>query len=64
MIYLDVAIKTLLDQIDKENRSVTITSDHTEHFGEMNRFGHQHSLFDELLHVPLITIDPITNRIR
>jgi arylsulfatase A-like enzyme len=61
IIYLDAAIKPLLDQINKDNTAVIITSDHGEHFGEMNRFGHQYSLFDELLHVPLITMDPITN---
>jgi len=37
-----------------ENTIIVVTSDHGEHFGEYGRAYHQFSLFDELLHVPLV----------
>jgi len=37
-----------------EDTLVVVTGDHGEHFGEHGRALHQFSLFDELLHVPLI----------
>lgn len=33
---------------------IIVTSDHGEHFGEHQRAYHQFSLYDELLHVPLV----------
>lgn len=41
-----------------DNTMVIVTADHGEHFGEHNRAHHQFSLFDELLHVPLIIKPP------
>lgn len=41
-----------------EDTLVLITSDHGEEFGEQGRFGHQLSLSDRLLHVPLIARYP------
>lgn len=37
-----------------EDTIFIVMGDHGEHFGEYDRFGHQYSLYDELLHVPLI----------
>jgi arylsulfatase A-like enzyme len=37
---------------------IIVTADHGEHFGEHGRAYHQFSLFDELLHVPLIIKRP------
>jgi arylsulfatase A-like enzyme len=42
-----------------ENTWVVITGDHGEHFGEHNHFGHGSSLYNELIHVPLILIPPL-----
>jgi arylsulfatase A-like enzyme len=41
------------------NTWVVITSDHGEHFGEHNQFGHGSSLYNEATHVPLIVIPPL-----
>jgi arylsulfatase A-like enzyme len=43
-----------------ENTWVVITGDHGEHFGEHNQFGHGSSLYNELTHVPLILIPPLS----
>ena len=37
-----------------KNTIIVVTADHGEHFGEYGRAYHQFSLFDELLHVPLV----------
>ncbi len=42
-----------------ENTLIVFTSDHGEEFGEHGRIGwHSHSLYDELLHVPLVVKFP------
>jgi arylsulfatase A-like enzyme len=41
------------------NTWVVITSDHGEHFGEHDLFGHGSSLYNEQTHVPLILIPPL-----
>jgi arylsulfatase A-like enzyme len=43
---------------------VVVTSDHGEHFGEHGRTLHQFSLYDELLHVPLVIKPPASGRSR
>jgi arylsulfatase A-like enzyme len=43
------------------NTWVVITSDHGEHFGEHYQFGHGSSLYNELTHVPLIVIPPLSS---
>lgn len=57
--YTDLHIKRLLDAVDKhvglDNCLVVLTSDHGEEFfdhGSME--GHQWTLYDEIIHVPLI----------
>lgn len=56
--YQDDLIQLLVQDIRNrgqlENTLVIITADHGEEFGEQGRFGHQLSLHDNLLHVPLI----------
>ena len=47
-------IQTLTESGLYEETTIIVTGDHGEHFGEHNRAGHQFSLFDELLHVPLV----------
>ena len=41
-----------------DNTVMIITSDHGEEFGEHNNYEHGHSLYNELLHVPLIISGP------
>lgn len=56
--YVDYEIGKLLSGISKlgldENTIVIITSDHGEEFGEHGGFEHGHTLYNELLYVPLI----------
>jgi arylsulfatase A-like enzyme len=60
--YLDREIGRLLDELRRrgtlDRTLVVITSDHGEEFGEHGRVGHGHSLFMELLHVPLVIVFP------
>jgi arylsulfatase A-like enzyme len=60
--YVDSEIGRLLDGISRQgldkNTVIVITSDHGEEFLEHNGFEHGHTLYDELLHVPLIIRDP------
>lgn len=37
-----------------ENALIIVTSDHGEHFGEHHKMGHQYSLYEPLVRVPLI----------
>lgn len=55
--YTDRQIGNLVKQAGEETVFV-IVGDHGEHFGEHGRFGHQNSLYKELLHVPLIINGP------
>lgn len=48
----------LREQELMEDTLVIVTSDHGEEFNEQGRFGHQMSLSDRLLHVPLIVRYP------
>ena len=57
--YTDTHLKALLDAIDKslglDNCLLVLTSDHGEEFNEHGSMeGHQWTLYDEVLHVPLI----------
>lgn len=56
---IDNAIGRLLDSVDSHltNTVVVITADHGEEFGEHGGFGH-HTVYDELVHVPLIMAGP------
>lgn len=56
--YVDSLLGHLISHLKKRNMyedsMLIITSDHGEHFGEHNRAYHQFSLYDEVLHVPLV----------
>ncbi|MBP6875616.1 MAG: sulfatase [Candidatus Eisenbacteria bacterium] len=55
---LDDLLRDLLQGLEKagdlENTIVVITSDHGEHLGDHHMLGHQHSLYNGLIRVPLI----------
>lgn len=53
----DLKQRDLLDET-----IVVITADHGEAFGEHDRFGHHHYLYDELIRVPLIIHAPKISR--
>jgi arylsulfatase A-like enzyme len=59
---LDDRIGDLFEQLEArgelENTLIIITSDHGEHFGEHELFLHGNSLYEPLLHVPLILVWP------
>jgi arylsulfatase A-like enzyme len=60
--FLDSQVGALLDELDGRgllaNTVVMITSDHGEEFGEHGLFYHGHSLYLDLVHVPLIVLAP------
>ncbi|MCB9632848.1 MAG: sulfatase-like hydrolase/transferase [Sandaracinus sp.] len=51
-------IQTLKDQGLYENTAIVFVADHGEEFREHGSFGHGHSVYEELLHVPLIVRAP------
>jgi arylsulfatase A-like enzyme len=55
--YTDSRVADLVKRAGKETVFI-IVGDHGEHFGEHGRFGHQYSLYEELLHVPLVISGP------
>jgi arylsulfatase A-like enzyme len=59
---LDDLFRDLVAQMDAggylENTVVVLASDHGEHLGEQGLVGHQYSLYEPLLRVPLIVRDP------
>ncbi|MEM9069033.1 MAG: sulfatase [Myxococcota bacterium] len=60
--YHDRHLAEFLDKLDElglaENTIFVVTSDHGEEFHEHGSWGHGHSIFQELLHVPLIVRQP------
>ena len=60
--YLDDEIGLLMKQLESngalDNTLVIITSDHGEHFGDHELYGHGNSLYDPSIHVPLILWQP------
>lgn len=58
--YIDQFVEGLV-QSTTDDTTIILAGDHGDHFGEHDRFGHQYSLFEELLHVPLIINGPHTN---
>jgi arylsulfatase A-like enzyme len=59
---LDDHVGQMLDQLrergELDNTIIVITADHGEHFGDHGLFLHGNSLFEPLLHVPLIVVSP------
>ena len=64
ILFADSLVSRLISKLKREGlydeTIVIITSDHGEHFGENGRASHGYSLYDELLHVPLV-IKPAAN---
>ena len=60
--YTDEQVGRLLDELKAEglcdNTMVVITGDHGEEFWEHGETGHGHSLYDELIRVPLVIMAP------
>ncbi len=57
--YLDLRLADLAAEIDATGDAVlVVVGDHGEHLGEHHLLGHQASLGDKLLHVPLIVTGP------
>ena len=56
--FTDHTVGRLLDALEArgllDDTLVILTSDHGEEFGEHGRFGHNKTLYDEVVHVPLI----------
>ncbi len=56
--YLAKRLPEVIDAlVEKDFRRIIITSDHGQLLGEHGVFGHDHFLFDELVRVPLYTLD-------
>ncbi len=62
LVDMDDATADLLDDLDQrgvlENTIVVFTSDHGELLGEHNLFGHRRSVYQALVHVPLVVSWP------
>jgi arylsulfatase A-like enzyme len=60
--YHDVHFAAMMEGLQKrglsENTAVIVTADHGEEFWDHGSVGHGHSVYDELLHVPLIARIP------
>lgn len=54
--YTDEQVGRLVDAVDAmfDETTVLVTSDHGEEFGEHGGFSHNPSMYDEILHVPLV----------
>lgn len=59
---LDGKVKKVLDILERagmlEQTAVLVTADHGEEFMDHGRIGHGHSLYEELIHVPLVAVVP------
>jgi arylsulfatase A-like enzyme len=58
---IDRFIGDLIDDTSEDDPIVSLYSDHGEGFGEHGRFGHQHVLYEENIHVPWIIYNGETN---
>jgi arylsulfatase A-like enzyme len=60
--YLDEQVGRFCDELRRrgllDNTLIIVTSDHGEAFGEHGLFGHGHSLYRPLIHVPLVLVPP------
>lgn len=56
--YTDRVLCELVDALERagrlDNTLLIVTSDHGEELGDHGRWGHGHTLYEELLHVPLV----------
>jgi len=62
IFYHDINLRFLFNHLTKlglDNKTIMVlTSDHGEEFFDHNGWGHGHSLFDEVIHIPLIFYGP------
>jgi len=62
--YIDHELGGVFDELDRrgllDHTIVVITSDHGEQFGEHGLFEHANSLYEPLLHVPLVIRYPVS----
>ena len=60
--YMDRALGRLLDALEErgelQRTTILLTADHGEELFEHERLGHGYSLYEELVHVPLILVGP------
>jgi arylsulfatase A-like enzyme len=60
--YLDAQVGELLNELEARHilndTWVIITSDHGEHFGDHELYGHGNSLYEATIHVPLVIVPP------
>lgn len=60
--YLDAQVGELLNELEARqilnDTWVIITSDHGEHFGDHELYGHGNSLYEATIHVPLVIVPP------
>lgn len=65
--WVDDAIGRLISELKRlglyDNALILVVSDHGEEFWEHGTYGHGHTLYDELLHVPLLVKLPEIGRI-
>ena len=57
MRYIDDHVARVLEKLD-DNDTVVVLSDHGEEFWDHNGFEHGHTLYDELLRVPMVIKGP------
>lgn len=61
----DASLQRLLDRLRslglEENTIIVFTADHGEEFWEHGGWGHDKTLYGEILHVPLVVADPRAN---
>ena len=62
ILYWDSLFAELVDFLEDEGildeATIVVTSDHGEEFGEHGGQGHAHSLYEEVVHVPLVIRSP------
>lgn len=64
----DQSIGRLLDELNKlglfSNTRIILSSDHGEEFLERSRIGHTRTVYNELIHVPLMVVGPGIKKLR
>jgi arylsulfatase A-like enzyme len=60
--FMDRQIGVLLDELDRlglrETTMIVVAGDHGEEFQERGGFGHHHQVYQEVIRVPLIIVEP------
>jgi len=62
--YVGKLIEALKDKGLYDNTIIVLTSDHGEEFLDRNRFGHVVTLYNELIHIPLIMHNPLDDQLK